>query len=153
MDAMTSKARPRRKGDDQFMILIVVIGLLTCVCFPAQVAYTMWADPKAAAGMTAAATRYLDALRDGDPAKAYQWICRSQQKQYPLSRWLSIYTFPDIASYQITGTKITRRRTTRYIVETEIHYADGQVRPWSINMSDEKAGWRVCIRRAIGSNN
>jgi hypothetical protein len=152
MDAMTSRARSHRNYDE-FTILIVVIGLLTCVVCPATIAYRRLAEPKEWAGMTAAATSYLDALRNGDHAAAYQWVCRSKQKEYPLPLWLANHPFPNIDSYRITDAKTSYGDGMTHIVETEIHYPDGQIRPWGILMSDEKAGWRVCHHTAMRSNN
>lgn len=130
---------------------MVGIVLLMCLGCPAYIVYTKWADPRAEAGMTAAATSYLDALRDGDPAAAYQWVCGREQKKFPLSRWLSTREFPDIESYRIIDAKVDRggRGGPDYDVEAEIHYADGRVERRLYDMSDE-TGWRVCYETAIG---
>lgn len=132
---------------------LVALTLAVCLGCPAYIAYRNWADPRAEAGMTAAAGSYLDALRDGDPAAAYGWVCGRHQRRFPLRRWLTTRTFPDIESYRIIDAKVKRSsRTSTYAVRAEIHYADGRVRSWRYHMSDERAGWRVCGESLIDSS-
>ncbi|MEV4417555.1 hypothetical protein [Catellatospora sp. NPDC049609] len=137
--------------DRGFIPGLVIVALLLCVGCPAWVAYRMWADPRTKAGMTEAATAYLDAWRDADYATAYRWVCAEERAKTPPDTWARYHTAPDIESYRITDVVIEDRTEapTGYYVDAELTYAEGTVQLWHFVLYDESDGWRICYETAI----
>ncbi|WP_166378263.1 hypothetical protein [Catellatospora methionotrophica] len=131
--------------------MLVIVALLLCVGTPAWVFYRQWADPRTKAGMTEAATAYLDALRDGDLPAAYRWVCASEQEKYPLEQWSRYHDEPDIESYTITDVVIQdlTEAPASYSVDADLRYADGRTQLWHYVLYDESDGWRICYETGI----
>ncbi len=130
---------------------LVIVALLICVGTPAYVAYRSWADPRTKAGMTEAATAYLDAWRDADYAAAYRWVCAEEQRKHPQDEWTRYHASPDIESYRIVEVVIEDRNEapTGYYVEADLTDAAGKVQLWHFELYDESDGWRICYETAI----
>ncbi|GHJ42735.1 hypothetical protein Cs7R123_00770 [Catellatospora sp. TT07R-123] len=139
----TESFRSRGSGFLWFLFLVV---LLMCVGAPLYAVYRHYSDRADKVQMTAAATAYLDALRDGRYDTAYAWVCGSERKKYSLDRWRPRHDHPAVTGYRITGTRIEdiSDGPILYYVDTEIRYADGRTAPKALYLSDERAGWRVC---------
>ncbi|GAA1363559.1 hypothetical protein [Catellatospora chokoriensis] len=145
---MADSAEPKERG---LVPGLVIVVLLLCVGTPAWVLYRQWADPRTKAGMTEAATGYLDALRDADYPAAYRWVCASERQKYPLDQWTRYHVEPDIASYAITDVAITdlTEAPTSYTVDAEVRHADGRAQLWHYVLYDESDGWRICYETVI----
>jgi hypothetical protein len=145
----SAQAAPSNRGLHPYWLVALVV--FACLGCPTYVVWTTFTDRVDKAGMTAAATSYLDAWRDGQPSRAEGWICGSERAKQPSHRRLPYPGDEDLDSYRLVKAKVHRRSRgpTTYSVEAELLYADGKRRLMRYWMSDERAGWRVCTESAI----
>lgn len=126
---------------------LIPIALLMCLGCPVYVGWTTITDRADKAGMTDAATSYLDAWRDGQPVRAEEWICGSERKKAVSQRRLPFPGDLKLTGYRIIEAEVHRdsETPTLYSVDVELALADGRQRTARYWMSDEHAGWRVCV--------
>ncbi|MDI1463750.1 hypothetical protein QEZ54_22455 [Catellatospora sp. KI3] len=139
-------AEARSSSGNGFFWFLGFVVLLMCVGTPLYVVYRSHTDKAAKEGMNAAATAYLDALRDGRYDAAYAWVCGSERKKYALDKWRARHDRPALAGYRIAGLRVedVSDTGTFYYVDTELAFTDGTTRAKALSLSDERAGWRVC---------
>jgi hypothetical protein len=119
---------------------IVAVALLLCCGLPVYSWYAISRDQDAKAAFKPVALSFLDAWRDGDPARAEPLTCDITRED--LTRR---FREEDLASH---GTVEVHARTTdsgtSYFAESDLTFADGRRHRYRLIMAEADGGWRVC---------
>ena len=128
------------RSRNRIFLLLLVVGVGCCIGGITMGSRIYHRTSNGLAQLPAAASAYLDAVRDGDLQKAYQQLCKQVRAHTTLQAFQA--NTRRITAYQILGVQVINGTQGR--VQARLTLAEGAQSDQTIPFRLEDEQWRPC---------